>query len=188
MRPATCAWCSTPPALRVGSSSVRRPTTPSPPSSRAEAAHAGVQPEEGISAIRMAADAIGRMELGRLDAGTTANVGSIEGGGATNVIAARCALTGECRSLDRERVESVRSAMDFAMRSAAAEHGGERGHRVDSRVRGVLGRRGRTGGAGWSRRRASTRGSRQSSTRPAAAPTPTCSPRWASTRLRSRAA
>ena len=91
---------------------------------RGKAAHAGVQPEEGISAIRMAADAIGRMELGRLDPGTTANVGSIEGGGATNVIAARCGLTGECRSLDRERLESVRSAMDFAMRGAAAEHGG----------------------------------------------------------------
>jgi tripeptide aminopeptidase len=89
-----------------------------------KAAHAGVQPEAGISAIRMAADAIGRMQLGRLDADTTANVGSIEGGGATNVIAARCGLTGECRSLHRERVESLRSSMDFAMRGAAAEHGG----------------------------------------------------------------
>ncbi|MDP1793686.1 MAG: M20/M25/M40 family metallo-hydrolase [Acidimicrobiales bacterium] len=89
-----------------------------------KAAHAGVEPEAGISAVRMAAEAVGRMELGRLDSGTTANIGTIEGGGATNVIAARCGLTGECRSLDRERVESVRSAMDFAMRSAAAEYGG----------------------------------------------------------------
>jgi tripeptide aminopeptidase len=89
-----------------------------------KAAHAGVQPEAGISAIRVAADAIGRMELGRLDPDTTANVGSIDGGGATNVVAARCRLTGECRSLHRERVESVRSAMEVAMRSAAAAHGG----------------------------------------------------------------
>ena len=88
------------------------------------AAHAGVQPERGISAIRMAAAAIDRMELGRLDPGTTANVGSIRSDGATNVIAARCALTGECRSLDRERVEAVREAMDSALTNAATEHGG----------------------------------------------------------------
>jgi tripeptide aminopeptidase len=88
------------------------------------AAHAGVQPERGISAIRMAADAISRMELGRLDESTTANVGSISGGGATNVIAAHCLLTGECRSLNRERVEEVRAAMDSALRSAADKHGG----------------------------------------------------------------
>jgi tripeptide aminopeptidase len=71
------------------------------------AAHAGVCPEQGISAIRMAASAIESMELGRLDARTTANVGSIKGGRATNVITARCDLTGECRSLDRDRVERV---------------------------------------------------------------------------------
>jgi tripeptide aminopeptidase len=88
------------------------------------AAHAGVQPERGISAIRMAAAAIDRMELGRLDPGTTANIGSIRTDGATNVIAARCALTGECRSLDRERVEGVREAMDSALKNAAAEQGG----------------------------------------------------------------
>jgi tripeptide aminopeptidase len=88
------------------------------------AAHAGVQPERGISAIRMAVDAISRMELGRIDETTTANVGSIRGGGATNVIAASCALTGECRSLSRERVDAVRGAMDSALKTAAEEAGG----------------------------------------------------------------
>ena len=88
------------------------------------AAHAGVSPERGISAIRMAVDAIAHMELGRLDAGTTANIGSIHGGGATNVIAASCSLTGECRSLDRERVEAIRSAMDSALKNAAQAHRG----------------------------------------------------------------
>ena len=83
------------------------------------ASHAGVAPEAGISAITMAADAISAMELGRLDERTTANVGSIRGGRATNVVTARCDLTGECRSLDRDRVESVRVSMDAAMREAA---------------------------------------------------------------------
>lgn len=89
-----------------------------------KAAHAGVEPELGISAIRMAADAISRLELGRLDTGTTANVGSIRSDGATNVIAARCQLTGECRSLDRERVEAVRRTMESTLKDTAAEYGG----------------------------------------------------------------
>jgi len=89
-----------------------------------KAAHAGVQPERGTSATRMAAAAIGRMELGRLDDGTTANIGSIHGGGATNVVSARCEVTGECRSLDRERVEALKQDMDAILRAAADEFGG----------------------------------------------------------------
>ncbi|HHJ99089.1 MAG TPA: M20/M25/M40 family metallo-hydrolase [Actinobacteria bacterium] len=88
------------------------------------AAHAGVEPEKGVSAIRMAASAVQRMDLGRLDPQTTANVGTIAGGSATNVVAPECTLTGECRSLDRAMAEKVRDAMDAAMREAAAEHGG----------------------------------------------------------------
>jgi tripeptide aminopeptidase len=91
---------------------------------RGRAAHAGVQPEDGISAIRMAADAIANMELGRLDEGTTANVGSIRGGSATNVIPARCEITGECRSLDRDRVESLKESMDRALQEAARRANG----------------------------------------------------------------
>lgn len=87
-------------------------------------AHAGVEPEKGISAISMAADAISHMRIGRLDADTTANVGEIRGGEATNVITAACAIRGECRSLDRERVETVRAEMETAMREAAERAGG----------------------------------------------------------------
>ncbi|MHB1017608.1 MAG: M20/M25/M40 family metallo-hydrolase [Coriobacteriia bacterium] len=88
------------------------------------AAHAGVEPEKGVSAITMAADAISRMNLGRLDEHTTANIGSIAGGSATNVVAPSCSLTGECRSLDAARAIAVRDAMDSAMREAAADAGG----------------------------------------------------------------
>ena len=88
------------------------------------ASHAGVAPELGVSAIRTAADAIGRMRLGRLDEATTANVGSIHGGTATNVIPARCDVTGECRSLDRPTVEALKAEMDLAMHDAAEAAGG----------------------------------------------------------------
>ena len=47
---------------------------------RGAAAHAGIRPEDGRSAIAAAARAIAAMRLGRLDDETTANVGTIEGG------------------------------------------------------------------------------------------------------------
>ena len=88
------------------------------------AAHAGVEPEAGISAIRMAASAIDRMELGRLDEATTANIGLIEGGREVNVIADRCVLAGECRSLRGERADEVRDVMTAALEQAAERFGG----------------------------------------------------------------
>lgn len=88
------------------------------------AAHAGVAPEAGVSALAMAAKAVSAMQLGRLDDRTTANVGTIAGGTATNVIPASVSMTGECRSLDVDRVEEVRAAMDTVMRQAARSAGG----------------------------------------------------------------
>ena len=89
------------------------------------ASHAGVAPERGRSALVMASRAVAAMELGRLDEVTTANVGTIEGGTATNVVPARVTLTGECRSLDARRIDEVREAMDAVMKEAAASLDGE---------------------------------------------------------------
>lgn len=72
------------------------------------AAHAGIRPEDGRSAILAASRAVSAMPLGRLDEQTTANVGSIRGGvGSTNVVAERCSFLAEVRSLDRDRAEAV---------------------------------------------------------------------------------
>src|SRR3954462_5003261 len=62
--------------------------------------HAGVAPEDGISAIKIAAEAISAMKLGRIDEETTANIGVIQGGEATNIITNFVLLRGEARSLD----------------------------------------------------------------------------------------
>lgn len=88
------------------------------------AAHAGVEPEAGISAIAMAASAISRIPVGRIDEATTANIGTVHGGSATNVIAASVTITGECRSTLPGRAEQVRAEMDATMCSAASEAGG----------------------------------------------------------------
>ncbi len=88
------------------------------------AAHAGLEPEQGVSAIRMASAAIDRMHLGRIDGQTTANIGTIAGGTATNVVAPQCTVTGECRSLDPARAEEVRAGLDVALHEGARVHGG----------------------------------------------------------------
>ena len=91
---------------------------------RGAASHAGVSPETGVSALAMAAEAIAAMELGRVDALSTANIGTVHGGVDTNVVAPEALVTGECRSLDPLRVEELKSAMETVMRDAAARHGG----------------------------------------------------------------
>jgi tripeptide aminopeptidase len=85
------------------------------------AAHAGIRPEAGRSAILAAAHAISAMPHGRIDEQTTANVGSIEGGvGTTNVVPERCRLMAEARSLDPERVEQVIAEMIDAVHDGAS--------------------------------------------------------------------
>jgi tripeptide aminopeptidase len=88
---------------------------------RGRAAHAGIRPEAGRSAVLAAAHAIAAMPLGRIDERTTANVGSIHGGsGSTNVVPERCKLLAEARSLDPERVEDVVARMIDAVQDGAA--------------------------------------------------------------------
>jgi len=88
---------------------------------RGKAAHAGIRPEEGRNAIAAAAKAIARMELGRLDQETTTNVGTISGGTAPNVVAERCDVELEARSLDHDRASAVVTAMVDALTEAASD-------------------------------------------------------------------
>ena len=85
------------------------------------AAHAGISPEEGRSAIAAAAAAIGAMQLGRTDDETTANVGAIHGGTAANVVPEGCVIEAEVRSLDDEKAsEGVRRMVDAITYAASA--------------------------------------------------------------------
>jgi tripeptide aminopeptidase len=84
------------------------------------AAHSGIRPEEGRSAIVAAAKAIDKMQLGRLDDETTSNVGRIEGGTATNVVPARCQVKAEVRSLDDDKASARLGEMVDALTWAAS--------------------------------------------------------------------
>ncbi|RIX53415.1 M20/M25/M40 family metallo-hydrolase [Paenibacillus nanensis] len=88
-----------------------------------KSAHAGVNPEDGISAIQVASKAISRMKLGRIDFETTANIGKFEGGGATNVVCDFVKLDAEARSLVQDKLDAQVEAMKQAVESAAEEFG-----------------------------------------------------------------
>ncbi len=94
-------------------------------------AHAGFAPEQGVSAIQIAAAAIGRMKLLRIDAETTANIGSIHAEGPTNIVAGRCELQAEARSLDPGKLRTQVAGMVEAMESASKESGGSVEIRLD---------------------------------------------------------
>jgi tripeptide aminopeptidase len=88
-----------------------------------KAAHAGVEPEKGINAIVVAAEAIAAMPLGRIDEETTANIGRIQGGTATNIVPDRVELAGEARSHDERKLEAQVHAMTGALKEAAERRG-----------------------------------------------------------------
>ncbi len=86
------------------------------------ATHAGMYPEDGRNAIAAAARAIAELRLGRVDEDSTANVGVIEGGVATNIVAELCTFHAEARSHDeRKLTDLVQEMLDSF--SFAAEAG-----------------------------------------------------------------
>ena len=86
-------------------------------------AHAGSEPENGINAIRVASEAIAAMPLGRIDFETTANIGVIEGGTATNIVPDEVKIRGEARSRNTAKLAAQTAAMVRALEEAAAGHG-----------------------------------------------------------------
>jgi tripeptide aminopeptidase len=110
------------------------------------AAHAGVEPEAGISAIAVAARAIDRLPWGRLDAITTANIGTIVGGSVRNAVPEHVEAIGEVRSLDPARLQARGTAILESFRAAASEFEAQveidlehvyRGYRLEENARCV---------------------------------------------------
>lgn len=90
---------------------------------KGKTAHAGVSPEKGISAITVAAKAVARMPLGRIDKETTANFGTFFASGETNIVTEKVELIGEARSLVKEKLLAQLDAMKSACESACSEMG-----------------------------------------------------------------
>ena len=84
-------------------------------------AHAGSSPEKGINAIVLASKAIAGLPIGRIDWETTCNIGRIEGGLATNIVAPTATVTGEIRSHSDEKLKSLTEQFAAAFQSAVDE-------------------------------------------------------------------
>lgn len=87
-------------------------------------AHAGIEPEKGISAIQMAAAAITKMNLLRIDEETTANLGTLVAESATNIVCASAKLIAEARSLCNDKLKKQTDHMVSCMEEAAKAFGG----------------------------------------------------------------
>ncbi len=86
-------------------------------------AHAGVEPEKGINAVKVAAEAIAAMPLGRIDEETVANIGIITGGEARNIVPGEVVLEGMARSHDQVKLDAQLDAMRSAVSEATERHG-----------------------------------------------------------------
>lgn len=95
-------------------------------------AHAGVAPETGISAIQIAGEAISKMRLLRIDEETTANLGSIEGGGPTNIVTKEVVIHAEARSLSNEKLQLQSNHMKKCCEEAAEKFGGKAEVSIDN--------------------------------------------------------
>jgi len=101
-----------------------------------KAAHAGVSPESGVDALKAAALGISHMNLGRIDSETTANLGLIQGGKATNIVCDRVDIHGETRSLDQGKMEAQTGHMLASMREGAMKVGAKVAERVTLQYEG----------------------------------------------------
>jgi tripeptide aminopeptidase len=86
-------------------------------------AHAGVEPEKGINAMKVAAEAIAEMPLGRMDPETVANIGTIESGEARNIVPGEAKMVGMARSHDQAKLDAQIATMKKAFEDAAAKYG-----------------------------------------------------------------
>ncbi len=87
-----------------------------------KSAHAGIEPEKGISAIRVASEIITKVPDGRIDQDTTANIGIIEGGTATNVVPREVVICGELRSHNNGTLEVTKKLLFETARKIALKH------------------------------------------------------------------
>ncbi|MEN6459834.1 MAG: M20/M25/M40 family metallo-hydrolase [Syntrophomonas sp.] len=88
------------------------------------AAHAGINPEDGLNAVHLAAIALSKMPCGRVDEETTCNFGTIHGGQARNIVAPTCRIKGEARSLKRHKLDKLTNDLVNTFKHEVEKQGG----------------------------------------------------------------
>lgn len=97
-----------------------------------KSSHAGFAPEEGVNAIQTMSLIIGQAKQGQVDFETTVNIGTIEGGRATNIISDYCKIRGEIRSYRHEKAESQLQSIEAIAKEITAQKGAE--YKLDKRI------------------------------------------------------
>lgn len=90
---------------------------------KGKTAHAGIAPEEGINAIVVAGKALAEVKQGRIDEETTANVGIIKGGQATNIVPDKVEIVSEARSHNMEKLKKLTDEIKSIFEQVAEKNG-----------------------------------------------------------------
>ena len=90
-----------------------------------KAAHAGINPEEGINAIQLMSKALAIMPCGRMNETSTCNFGTIGGGTARNIVAQNCVVKGEARSLNRAELVQLTDELTGTFIREVEKNGGQ---------------------------------------------------------------
>lgn len=93
-------------------------------SCKGRSAHSAVAPEKGVNAISMALEILNQFPVGRINEQTVANVGTIQGGSADNVVPDEVKFTGEFRSFDASEIERIKSNLETSCVSVSKKYGG----------------------------------------------------------------
>ena len=88
-----------------------------------KASHAGFAPEKGVHSIKIAAEAVSKINCGKIDDETTVNIGTIVGGTATNIVPDKCTLTGEIRSYSDEKAVNEYRNIEKIIKETAEKFG-----------------------------------------------------------------
>ncbi|MEJ6950967.1 M20/M25/M40 family metallo-hydrolase [Natronospora cellulosivora (SeqCode)] len=92
---------------------------------KGKAAHAGINPKAGINAIKIVSLALSEMNLGQIDKETTANIGVIKGGKASNIVPEDVELEGEIRSHSDEKLAKQEKDMKNLLELSAKKYKGQ---------------------------------------------------------------
>ncbi len=101
-----------------------------------KAVHAGIEPERGINSIKVAAEAIANLKFGRIDSGSTSNIGIISGGTATNIIPEKTYVKAEARSLSPEKLDSLTAEIKTEFIRSAEKYGAKLKIKVEREYNG----------------------------------------------------
>lgn len=117
-------------AERIGDITIKAPTHKKLDLAfHGRAAHAALSAGQGINAIQIAAYAIGKIPVGKIDDFTTANMGTIHGGAAPNIIPSLVKIEGEVRGHKTESIEEYISIVEQACEEAVQKFPAQTGEK-----------------------------------------------------------